>query len=935
MTMGTAATPKLGTALLNETGAFRWVDDDVCAILDMERSQLLDLSLTQLFPVSVCRWPSEEDSGQTFETPFLRGGDDWLETAWLRIVVKRTTLRPDLPVMVLVEDVSREKAKAQALIEVQQRYATIINASQGPLVFLLPDGTLADCNKAAVEMAGLSKAELVGNPSWVRQWFHGDEKQAARLSFAISQARGGTQVRVVLPTPGGDGLIRDLNYSVKRIVDGTGGSVGLFIEAHDVTRTHLATAEIYETAVSELSERLKLMERGMASAADQIVWLDASGRFIEANESTTETLGYTLEQLRGMRLADLMEGASDARCHEMFEAVRRSGQERRVLSLRRMDGSFYPVELVLTYLDCQNTPIMFGIFRDANERKAMEQQLSLLSKAVDQNPRVVMMTDGSGLLQYANQAFCDTTGYALDEVLGGVPNFFNPSEMEAGILGELEKTLAAGGVWRGDVLSKTKSGEERRDYMVAFPVFDDQGRMEHIIAVKEDAALRLEQAEAQENHFDSLTGLANRAQAMMRLDEAICQASDQGMGGHVVAMVVDIDNLKKINDTLGHDAGDEIIAACGRRIAELVQAPDSVARIEGDHFLVILETVQNHGEVEALALRIMEACGRPYCLDPQEVFLTVRVGVAAYPEDGSRSHELVRKAYVAVRRVKGAGGNVYRFYTSRMDEESQDRLRMEAKLQHAVERGELQLFYHPLVTARSKRIVGAEALLRWTSPELGPVSPADFIPLAENSGLIIPFSDWILKTACQDAVGWLKNTWGPFTLAVNFSPRQFEDHRLLDKVMAILEETGFPPSALEVEVTERLLMADSKKVHSILLGMKEAGISLSIDDFGTGYSSLSYIRKYPFNRLKIDQSFVADIPHSTETQCVVTAIVDMAHALGMDVTAEGVETIEHEQRLSDIGCELLQGYRFGKPMPAASFQKLVTNLCAYPELASI
>ena len=422
-------------------------------------------------------------------------------------------------------------------------------------------------------------------------------------------------------------------------------------------------------------------------------------------------------------------------------------------------------------------------------------------------------------------------------------------------------------------------------------------------------------------HVDSVTALPNRHEFNERLSSALEQADRNETA--VGLLLLDLDNFKVVNDTLGHDCGDILLKLVAERLRETLRSTDIICRIGGDEFVIIVEPSEQEAEVEAVARKILDALTAPFALGGHQLYVSASIGVSLYPRDARDAGTLTRSADTAMYHAKHQGKNGFAVFQAAMDERAQKRLKLEANLRRALDRGELELHYQPQIDLRSGRVVGVEALARWQCAELGQVSPAEFIPVAEESGIIVPLGRWVLTSACRQAAAWrdagLLDTIEH--VAVNLSARQTRDGALMDDISALLAETGLPARLLELEITEGVLMENVNANLDLLHSLQAAGIHLSIDDFGTGYSSMSYLKRFPIDQLKIDRSFVHDVPGDGEA--IATAIIAMAHSLGMTVVAEGVETGDQLAFLREAGCDIMQGYYFARPMPVAELTALL------------
>lgn len=432
-------------------------------------------------------------------------------------------------------------------------------------------------------------------------------------------------------------------------------------------------------------------------------------------------------------------------------------------------------------------------------------------------------------------------------------------------------------------------------------------------------------------YFDSLTGLPNRQSFLERLAREVREA--EGSGEKLAILFMDLDGFKAVNDTMGHTTGDMILQWAADRLNACVRPADMVSRIDadptdvefarlgGDEFTAIIPNITQAEDALRVAHRIREQMRRPFVLDGRDVVLTASIGIAVYPDDGHDAASLLKHADTAMYHAKDSGRDNCQFYSASLTQRAQQRLNLENNLRHALDRGEFRLVYQPQLDLASGRIHSVEALIRWDHPTDGTISPMEFIPLAEENGLIVPIGEWVLRTACGDAARWQREGHG-LTVAVNLSPMQFKDPNLVKTVLDILAQTALTASLLELEVTETAVMEDSVATLATLEALNGHGVQIALDDFGTGYSSMNYLKRMPLNNLKIDKSFVQGLPHDRDNHAIVRAILSLARNLGFSVTAEGVETIEQVEALRGMACDSLQGYYFSRPVPAADIPAL-------------
>jgi diguanylate cyclase (GGDEF)-like protein/PAS domain S-box-containing protein len=471
--------------------------------------------------------------------------------------------------------------------------------------------------------------------------------------------------------------------------------------------------------------------------------------------------------------------------------------------------------------------------------------------------------------------------------------------------------------------ARDADGEWRFISFSGEPVFDGDGQFAGYRGIARDTtqSRRADEKILRLAHFDELTGLPNRTMFMQTLKRAFSLALRRGK--QFALFFIDLDRFKNINDSLGHESGDLLLQDVARRLRDNLRESDSVARLGGDEFVVLVEDCADPRELNAIAQNILNAVGRPYVLSGQEYHVTGSIGISTYPIDGQDPAALLKNADIAMYLAKDRGKNNFQFYSAQQNAHSFERLALESALQHALGRDEFVLHYQPKVDIASGRIVGVEALLRWNHPDLAMVLPNQFIPLAEETGLIVPIGRWVLRTACVQSASWRREGMPALRMAVNLSARQFSDDGLIDDISDALAQAELAPDGLELEITESMVMQNPERAVTTLNRLREMGITVSIDDFGTGYSSLGYLKRFPIDNVKVDRSFIKDLPHDSDDAAITRAVIAMAQSLRIRVIAEGVETREQLQFLRDHDCDECQGYLLSRPLPAGEFAVLV------------
>ena len=569
---------------------------------------------------------------------------------------------------------------------------------------------------------------------------------------------------------------------------------------------------------------------------------------------------------------------------------------------------------------------------EVGSHKLTADNLRKLSQAIEQSPVSVMITDLQGNIEYVNPQLCSITGYKAEELIGENPRILKSGHTPEVQFKNMWHAITSGQSWSGELYNKKKNGDLFWENVTVSPIKNNENKSTHYLAIKEDISLRKDYEERllYQASYDKLTDLPNRTLAYDRIQQAIANAIREQK--HIALLYMDFDHFKNINDTLGHGAGDEFLRYMGGRLKGCVRDFDTVARLGGDEFLImLLET--NEGDdavsfeevVKKKTEELLHRISKPCVIHEMEFSVTASVGVAIFPQDGDDPHVLLRNADTAMYRSKRKGRDTYEIFTPEMGDVVMKRVEIDNKLRRALENGDFYLKYQALMDANSQAIVGAEALIRWEDEELGEVSPEEFVPLAEESGLIVDIGNWVLDTALSDTKKIReKPGFENFYIAINLSSRQFRGKDIVKNISSNLIRHNLPGTSLELEVTERLLMKDVPHVVSLLNQFKEMGIRLSIDDFGTGYSSLSYLKRFPFDVLKIDKAFISDIGEDPDDTALCDAIIAMAHSLGLSIIGEGVETKYQYDFLNDRGVETIQGYYVSEPMVHDEFLKFIT-----------
>ena len=649
-------------------------------------------------------------------------------------------------------------------------------------------------------------------------------------------------------------------------------------------------------------------------------------RVTRVNEGFCLLVGRTRTQVENALIGDVfgVGSAFEQALSESLIPLLNANQLTSSTNLNRSDGKTIWCELVFSCLEPGKPQQgLLVTFKDASEARKREEILRQASVVFEASSDAIMILDAERRIRMTNAAFTRISGFNAMEVKGKPPKLLFANRQPPEIYEHIFRQVAAEGSWQGEIWSRRKDGAIYPQWATVNAVKNDDGEVVEFVLMASDITER-KRAEERLNYqanYDALTQLPNRTLFVDRLSQAMARARREGTT--LALLFIDLDRFKNVNDSMGHSAGDKLLVAVAESLKGCVRESDTIARFGGDEFAMILSPIYGAKNAGTVAQTVLKVLSRPFNIDSYDCIVGGSIGVSIFPGDGETSEDLIRNADAAMYRAKDSGRNTYEFFTAEMQQLAMQRMGMERDLRFAIERQEFVLHFQPQLSLVTNEVVGLEVLVRWESGTRGLVSPADFIGLAEENGQILALGDWVLREACRQYVEWFKEGIAPAYIAVNVSGRQFKATQFTTRLREILRETHMPPKGLEIELTESFLMEDQDQVMGTLQELRDMGITLSIDDFGTGYSSLSYLKRFPISTLKIDKSFVQDVPGDDEDVAIVSAIVRMAHALKLSVVAEGVETNEQRQFLHALGCQIIQGFLFSRPLNAYDCTELL------------
>jgi diguanylate cyclase (GGDEF)-like protein/PAS domain S-box-containing protein len=690
--------------------------------------------------------------------------------------------------------------------------------------------------------------------------------------------------------------------------------------------------ELKEAAVRREAEKTKQALRRSENRYRQLVdhspapiLLLQNGKIVFFNEAAKQALAISLEKpLLNKPASELFTDEASALLDSPNIKSASVQNERPIqTTFKRADGGTILVEVFVSLVEHEGAPATQLVFSNITNRKESDAKLQQAAQIIEHTMEGVLITDVDREIESVNPAFTEITGYSKSDIIHKQPQLLISNKHSMEFLNELWDHVTDTGSWRGELWNQRKNGEVYPVWMTISCVRDDKGDALHYVMVFSDIT-SLKQTQSQLEHLahhDSLTNLPNRLLFEDRLEHALAQAKRQNR--QLAVLFLDLDRFKNINDSLGHAMGDELLKEVAKRLQNILRDDDTAARLGGDEFTVLVENIDDPSQAAVVASKIQDKFKSPFKIAGRELHITASIGISIFPDDGKDVADLTKNADAAMYQAKEQGRNNYRYYTSELTRSAFERLLLETELRSALNEDQLLLYYQPQISLKNGEMTGAEALLRWHHPRLGIIPPARFIPLAEESGLIHEIGNWVLNETCQQTRYLYKQGLFQGRMAINLSVRQIMQTDLILRFEQIIAESGCPPEILQLEVTEGIFMGQMKHSVPVLDVFKKLGVSIAIDDFGTGYSSLSYLKQLPIDKLKIDRSFIRDMPHDSDAVAITQAIVSLGKNLGLRITAEGIETMAQQSLLQKMGCQEGQGYLYSPPVPAEVFEQML------------
>jgi diguanylate cyclase (GGDEF)-like protein/PAS domain S-box-containing protein len=670
---------------------------------------------------------------------------------------------------------------------------------------------------------------------------------------------------------------------------------------------------------------LKLIIQVFNNISEGISLTDEYNKIVYVNPAFTQITGYTEEEVLGKNPSILSSRLqSNALYTDMWTDIHEKGMWRGKITNRHKEGAVYPETLIVLAVkdELGNINNHAGIFSDLTERIRNEGNQRLYARVFDSSSEGIVIMDTQEVILAVNPAFTTITGYSEDESIGQPARILHLGIHDEQLYNSMWSIIHNQGNWKGEIWTKRNHGQVYPAWLSIDSVMDDQGHIIQYVGMLTDITDR-KKAEDQLKYLaytDVLTGLPNRFMYYDRLDHALTRA--KLMKEMIALIFLDLNRFKVINDTLGHSIGDQLLIQVADRLKKSLRQCDTIARLGGDEFTIVLTDTPNRRDIMTVVYKLIECFNKPFIVNKNELFISGSVGISIYPEDGGDIETLIKNADTAMYRAKESKAD-YQFYSVEIDELNTNRMNMEISLRKALKNKELLMYYQPQVDTYTREIVGLEALLRWNHPEEGMISPADFIPIAEETGLIIAIGEWVIENVCQQISLWKQKGYMPIDISINLSPLQLMDNIFLTKLNSMVMNSSIDPEYLSIEITESISTHNHAGAQKILNEIKKLGVSISIDDFGTGHSSYAYLKRYQPNTMKIDQLFIRNIQSDKHNAAIVKSIIELARGLDIIVIAEGVETEEELEILKQFRCDHIQGYLISKPIHPKDIERFL------------
>ena len=894
------------------------VNSQAAQSLNYKLDDLLNMRITEISQL----YTSLDDWLNKWIPQIRDGGDRWLISGHrssdgtvlpVEVKARLVSYQHKDYVVAIARDISERLESTQRLKESRQRFQSLFENAPMAYQSLDMDGNILAVNKAWLELLGLENydqaigkniAEFLSNRSL-------DTLSEEFPKFKKTKRVSGPQYELVRT----DGQHRFVQVSGQISKD----------EITGVLRTHCILTDVteQERASQALKESAETYFRVITTARDGFWMVDSKGQILEVNESFLNMSGYSREELVHMSVSDIDVMESPEMVAEHINVLKEKGWHLFMSKHRKKSGEVFDVEINATYWPGGDGQI-FAFIRDVTERTRKEDQLRQAATVFANTTEGVMITDPAGRIQRVNKAFCTLTGYSEGEVIGHYPSVLQSGRHDRHFYETMWQQISEQGYWQGEIWNRRKDGTTYPELLSINTVYDEEENVAHYVGVFADIT-HLKESEQELSylaHHDVLTGLPNRLMIQSQLEQSLGVA--QRDGKKLALLLLDLDRFKDVNDSFGHAAGDELLQQVAGVLRDRLRQADLISRMGGDEFAILLDDIKFEEDAGLVADDIIRHLSRRWHLSNGcEVAVGVSVGISLYPTHSSDAASLLQHADAALYQAKSEGRGRFNYFTEELTIDARNRLELEARLMRALTHNELEVYYQPQLDINTGRLIGAEALVRWNDPDRGLIMPGQFIPLAEQTGLVADIGEFVLRSGCRQLKKWLDQGCQPITLAVNLSPVQIRHADMYELVAGVLEETGLKPEYLELELTESALMEREQESIELLQKLRNLGVKIAIDDFGTGYSSLAYLKKFPLDVLKIDKSFVDEIPNDKDDMVIAATIVAMGQNLGIRVLAEGVETQDQLDFLKSKQCHCYQGYLYSPPRPVSEFEKFL------------
>ncbi|MBL7003287.1 MAG: EAL domain-containing protein [Gammaproteobacteria bacterium] len=859
----------------------------------------------------------EDDGYVEIEYRFKSNNGDWIWCLSRDAVFERDSQGCAVRMIGTFMETTERKALERKLQENEKRLRNVVENMPVMLNAVDDKGNILMWNKECERVTGYRSEEIISNPKIWEACYPNEKYRRDLLNDGQQEVESNNRECKFQAKDGVDHYISWLNVSKILPIPGWHSwAVG-----QDVSEQYLIQEKLNKT--------LNNFNQTLENIDSALILLNIKGNLISANRAFYDMIGSESGSGIGHHILELLHPCCQREGCPVAQAIEAPYDDIIIMEMDNIHNPMSaPAEFKIKVIK-ENNLLPSGILmsiHDLTYSRKIEDEQQVAASVFNNTLNSILIADSKGVIQQVNKSFTEITGFTSEEAIGNTPRLFKSEHHSESFYSALWDDVIKHGKWEGEIWNRRKNGEVFTAWQSITAVKNNKDEIKHYIGVMSDITEQKLSAEriSYLAQYDVVTELPNRSLLEDRIQQLIKHARREDL--QLAILFIDLDRFKRVNDSLGHPFGDKILKHVSSLLLSCIREQDTVGRLSGDEFIILVEVADSFLGAELVAKKVLKAFNKPLTLEGHTVQVGTSIGISLFPNDGDTFSELIQRADFAMYQAKKMGGSQYHFFEKKLSDSISKRHLIEVELREAIESGQLRTFFQPQFDLKSGCLSGSEALIRWLHPVRGLIGPAEFLSVAEETGLIVQIGEWILNDACKFYKSWIDKKLTPGVLAVNLDGQQIQQDGLVDLVNDIIISSGLPVSNLELEITEGYIMKEVERDLNVLNELRSLGVSIAIDDFGTGQSSLSYLKHLPINKLKIDRSFIMDIPQDSNDQAITQAIIAMGKSLGLKLIAEGVETEQQEDFLMNCGCYNVQGFRYSKPLAAEEFENLLVSI---------